>query len=169
MIPKPGKDHTNPSSYRPISLLSCLSKLFEKCLLTRINPYLRIHNKIPSHQFGFREKHGTIEQVNRITSEIRSAFENREYCTAIFLDVSQAFDRVWLEGLTHKIRATLPNNTHKLLESYLYDRKFAVRCNSAMSDDYVIRVGVPQGSVLGPTLYVLYTADIPTSNNIHIC
>lgn len=166
MIPKPGKDHTVPSSYRPISLLSCLSKLFEKCLLTKIVPYLRIHNIIPAHQFGFREKHGTVEQVNRITSEIRTAFEHREYCTAIFLDVSQAFDRVWLDGLMHKIRTTLPNNTHKLLKSYLYNRLFAVRCNNAMSDDHVIGAGVPQGSVLGPTLYVLYTADIPTSRRL---
>jgi len=74
---------------RPICLLSCLSKLFEKCVLTRFNTYLRIQERIPSHQFGFREKHGTIEQVNRITSEIRNAFENREYCTAKFIDVSQ--------------------------------------------------------------------------------
>jgi len=72
MIPKPGRDHTLTSSYRPISL----SKLFEKFLLTRIIPYFRRHNSIPAHQFAFREKHGTIEQVNRITSEIRSAFEN---------------------------------------------------------------------------------------------
>ncbi|KAH8272650.1 hypothetical protein KR044_008482 [Drosophila immigrans] len=66
----------------------------------------------------------------------------------------------------HQIRATLTNNTHQLIESYLYDRKFAVRCNSAMSDDYTIRAGVPQGSVLGPTLYVLYTTDIPTSRRL---
>jgi len=94
MIPKPGKDHRVPSSYRPISLLSCLSRLFEKCLLTRIIPYLEAQNVIPAHQFCFRQNHGTIEQVNRILSEIRTAFEHREYCSAIFLDVSQAFDRV---------------------------------------------------------------------------
>jgi len=70
IIPKPGEDHTLTCSYRPISLLSCLSKLFEKCLLTRIIPYFRRHNSTPAHQFGFRERHGTIEQVNRITSEI---------------------------------------------------------------------------------------------------
>lgn len=166
MIPKPGKDHTIPSSYRPISLLSCLSKLFEKCLLTRIIPYMEAHNIIPAHQFGFRIKHGTIEQVNRITSEIRTAFERREYCSAIFLDVSQAFDRVWLEGLMHKIKTHLPGYTHKLLESYLCNRAFAVRCNTTISDNHTIEAGVPQGSSLGPTLFVLYTADIPTSDRL---
>ncbi|KAH8395740.1 hypothetical protein KR215_005815, partial [Drosophila sulfurigaster] len=59
-----------------------------------------------------------------------------------------------------------PTNTHKLLKSYLYNRKFSLRCNSAMSDDYLIRAGVPQGSVLGPTLYLIYTADIPTSRKL---
>jgi len=166
MIPKPGKDNTTPSSYRTISLLSCLSKLFEKCLLTRIIPYLGAHNVIPAHQFGFRQNHGTIEQVNRITSEIRTAFEHREYCSAIFLDVSQAFDRVWLDGLIHKIKTHLPDYTHKLFESYLYNRTFAVRCNSTTSDDYIIKAGVPQGSALGPTLFLLYTADIPMNEQL---
>jgi len=115
MIAKPGKDHTIPTSYRPISLLSCLSKLVQKCELTRINTYLRIQERIPSHHFGVRQKHGTIELVNRITSEIRNAFEKREYSTAIFIDVSQAFDRVWLEGLMYKIKRMLTYSTHKLL------------------------------------------------------
>jgi len=75
MTAKPGKVHTIPTLYRPISLLSYLSKLFKRCV-------------IPSHQFGFREKHVAIEQVNGITSEIRNAFEKREYCTAMFLDFS---------------------------------------------------------------------------------
>jgi len=88
----------------------------------------KVVRKMPS-KFGFRQNHGTIEQVNRITSEIRTAFEHREYCSAIFLDVSQAFDRVGLDGLMHKIKTHLPDNTHKLLESYLYTRTFAVRCN----------------------------------------
>lgn len=163
MIPKPGKDKTQPSSYRPISLLTCLSKLFEKAFLKQLTPYLRRRNTIPSHQFGFRKNHGTIEQVNRITNEIRTAFEHREYCSAIFLDVAQAFDRVWLEGLMYKITKLLPQNTHKVFESYLFKRVFSTRCNSSTSHDRVINAGVPQGSVLGPVLYTLFTADMPTN------
>jgi len=118
MIQKPGKDQPVPSPYRPISLLSCLSKLLEKCLLTWITPYLRAHNVIRTHLFGFRERHRTIEQVNRIASEIRTSFEHREYWSAIFLDVSQALGR--LEGLMHKIIMSLPEFTHKLHEYSKY-------------------------------------------------
>jgi len=115
-----------------------MSKLFEKCLLTF---YLRTFNKIPEHQFGFQEKHGTIEEVNRITTEIRTAFEKKEYCTAIFLDV--AFDRVWLNGLMHKIMSTLPECTHKLLKSHLRNRVFSVNCGTVMSEDHIVEAGVP--------------------------
>ena len=166
MILKPGKDPTLASSYRPISLLPCLSKLFEKVLQSKLMPYLLDCNIIPSHQFGFREKHGTIEQVNRITNEIRSAFEDREYCTAIFLDVAQAFDRVWHTGMNYKIRRYLPQNVHSVLESYLQDRSFQVKHNSAVTPEFQINAGVPQGSVLGPLLYLIYTSDIPTSNEL---
>ena len=166
MILKPGKDPTLAASYRPISLLPCFSKLFEKVLLSKLTPYLLNNNIIPTHQFGFREKHGTIEQVNRITNEIRSAFEDRQYCTAIFLDIAQAFDRVWHTGMNYKIRRYLPQNVHAVLESYLQGRSFRVKHNSAVTSDFHINAGVQQGSVLGPLLYLIYTSDIPTSNEL---
>ena len=166
LIPKPGKDLTMPSSYRPISLLPCLSKIFERLLLSKIKPFLILHHIIPDHQFGFREKHGTIEQVNRITGEIRKCFEQKKYCSAIFLDVAQAFDKVWHEGLIHKIKCLLPKNVHTILESYLSNRKFRVRYGDSITSSYPIHAGVPQGSVLGPTLYLIYTADIPQNDQI---
>jgi len=170
MIPKPGKGNTLTSSYRPISLLSCLLKRFEKCLLTRITPYFKRHNSIPAHQFGFRKKHGTIEKVNRITSEIRRAFENREYCTAVFLDVSQPFDKVWLDGLMHNIKIMLPNNTHKLLKSYLYNRIFVVRCNTSMSAEHRSWSSSRQRSRANfiPSLHFWYSYE-QTTDYVYVC
>lgn len=166
MLLKPGKDRTLPSSYRPISLLPCISKLFERVILIKLKSFISSHDIIPAHQFGFREGHSTLQQVNRLTNEIRRTFENREYCCAIFLDVAQAFDKVWHEGLVYKIRKYLPANTHSLLESYLKHRLFMVKQGEFTSDEREINAGVPQGSVLGPFLYLLFTADIPTSSNL---
>jgi len=81
----------------------------------------------PCSSIWLPSAHGAIEQINRLTSEIRTAFEHREYCRAIFLDVSLAFNRVWLDGPMHKVRTHLPDYTDKLLESYLYNRVCAVR------------------------------------------
>lgn len=167
MIPKPGKDNTKVESYRPISLLSNMSKLFERLLMNILTPAVNQNNSIPDHQFGFRKKHSTIEQVHRLVSVIRNAFEEKKYCSALFIDVSQAFDKVWHEGLIYKIKHMLPPYTHKLLESYIKGRKFTVKENSLISPPQDIQAGVPQGSILGPLLYILYTADLPTNSHTH--
>lgn len=167
MIPKSGKDVTQASSYRPISLLPVLSKIFERLLLKSLAPHVDSNSLIPNHQFGFRKKHSTIEQVHRITNLIRETFESKQYCSALFIDISQAFDKVWHEGLKYKISSLLPENVHKMLISYLTDRSFVVRSKSTYSSIKRISAGVPQGSILGPFLYLLYTADLPTSSLVH--
>lgn len=162
MIPKPGKPLEQPNSYRPISLLPVIGKLFERILLNRMKVHL--NTILPQHQFGFRESHGTIEQVHRIIDTIGRCLENKLYCSAVFLDISQAFDKVWHEGLIYKIKKTLPHCFLQILKSYLDKRSFQVKCNDDSSELYEIKSGVPQGSILGPILYLIFTADIPTDD-----
>ena len=164
MIKKPDKPAEQVTSYRPISLLPSISKLFEKLFLRRLKPLINI----PDFQFGFRGNHSTIDQVHRVTTVIEKAFEEKKYCPAVFLDVSQAFDKVWHRGLIYKMSKLLPQNVCQLLESYLFERKFRVSQVDAFSNIHPIQAGVPQGSVLGPLLYIIYTADIPVTQNTFI-
>lgn len=99
MIPEPGKPPLEVASYRSISLLPNISKLFEKLLLKRLKPIIESKQLIPSHQFGFRKEHSTIDQVHRITDVIEKSLEEKKFCSVAFLDVAQAFDKVWHRGL----------------------------------------------------------------------
>lgn len=163
---KPGKDPSDVKSYRPISLLPILSKVFEKLLLKRLK--LVINDLIPFHQFGFRERHATIEQINRVVNIINDALENKLFCSAAFLDVCQAFDRVWHVGLKYKLKTMLPHVYYVILKSFIEGRCFQVKYQNVLSELYAIHSGVPQGSVLGPILFILFTADLPNSPRVTI-
>ncbi|KAL4143116.1 hypothetical protein QTP88_005482 [Uroleucon formosanum] len=165
LIHKPNKPKNEPSSYRPISLLPVLGKLFEKVMLKRIRPILKFHKIIPNTQFGFRENHSTTHQIYRIVDKIASSFETKNFCPGVFLDVSQAFDRVWHTGLLFKLKMFLPTPLYLLTKSYLQDRSFLVRQGDSLSSQFKILAGVPQGSDLSPDLYNIYTADIPNCEN----
>lgn len=168
MIPKPGKPTENPSSYRPISLLPILSKMLESLFLKRLMPIIDTKSIIPSHQFGFRKQHGTIEQVHRLVETIHTAFENKEYCTGIFLDISQAFDKVWHDGLLYKLKKLLPINYYLFLNSYIDNRHYFVKEGGEISQLNNTSAGVPQGSVMGPILYLLFTSDLPQNEILTI-
>lgn len=164
MILKPGKDPKDKKSYRPISLLPVISKLFERLLVQRLKITVEERGLIPNHQFGFREKHSTIDQVHRITDIIENCLEKQQVCAATFLDVSQAFDKVWHKGLEYKLERDLPKQFYTILKSYLAERHFRVKHEGEYSNLKQIRAGVPQGSVLGPLLYLLYTRDVPSNH-----
>jgi hypothetical protein len=132
MIPKPGKQaiEVNYSYYRPINLLPVTSKLFEKLLLKRIRTDLDLPTVIPDYLFGFREGHCTIQHRHRIVNKIATSLEENTLCTADFLNVAQAFDKVWHTGLLYKIKSTFPSPYYLLLKSYITDRHFQVKYNS---------------------------------------
>ena len=165
MIPKPGKPPHETACYRSISLLPVMSKLFEKLLIKRLKPIIERKNLILNHQFGFRSKHSTIDQVTRITNIIEHALEEKKVCSTIFLDVMQAFGKVWHRGLNCKLRTILHKQYAEILESYLTERFFRIKQGDAYSELKEIKAQVPQGSVLGPVLYLLYTSDLPKLEN----
>jgi hypothetical protein len=164
MIAKPGKPPTEAASCRPISLLPVLSKIFERLLRKRINEIINSDNLIPMHQFGFREAHSTTQQCHRIVNTIREGLENKKICVEVFLDIQQAFDKVWHHGLLYKLKRIMPSQLYFILKSYLSNRYFDIKTSKDETNYHLIHAGVPQGSVLGPLLYLIYTADIPITN-----
>ena len=168
MIPKPGKNPENAASYRPISILSNISKIFERIFQSRLKELISKKNILPNIQFGFRDKHSTVEQAHRLVSHITQWLENKEYSPTVFLDVSQAFDRVWHDGLVYKLSNLLPAARCELIKDYLSDRSFMVKVGNDYSDYRPISAGVPQGSVSGSTLYLLYTYDIPQDSDVTV-
>ncbi|KAL4130642.1 hypothetical protein QTP88_008059 [Uroleucon formosanum] len=158
-IPKPGKDHRHPTNYSPISLLSSLSKVFEKVILTKLNAV--IGPQIRPEQFAFRSHHSTTNRVGLI-ERLSVNKENKQRTVAIFLDIEKAFDRLWHPGLLYKLYLL---NTPALVKSLLEDRSFIVRVENEISSAKPIRAGVPQSSCLSPLLYSAYTNDIPLNSN----
>lgn len=159
LFQKPGKDPLFPQNYRPISLLTSFSKIFERVIYNRLQPFL---DKLPDEQHGFRKDLSTTKQLVRILEFIGEGIHNKESSAILMLDVAKAFDRVWHQGLILKlIRFDINTDLVHLLYSYLRDRKFRVKVGNTLSTERHIKASVPQGSILGPILYLIYVADFP--------
>lgn len=164
MVPKPGLDGKFPQNYRPISLLNAISKIGEKIIRTRLNEELEEKNIIPNEQFGFRTGHSTEGQALRLAETIYNNFEERNFTAALFIDISKAFDKVWHDGLIVKLKEFgISQQIISILATFLRERTFQVRYGTEISDKKSIEAGVPQGAVLSPTLYNIFTADIPSN------
>lgn len=163
LIPKPSTNKTNPSNYRPISLLSHLGKLLERLINFRLRLHLDFHDIIPSHQFGYRQYSSTEDALNCLLTYIQANRTARRKTLLVTTDVTKAFDTVWHSGLKHKILNDfhLPPPIIKFLCNFLTDRQCRVRHMTATSNFFSPSAGVPQGSVLAPTLFIMYTHDIP--------
>ncbi|GFS63745.1 RNA-directed DNA polymerase from mobile element jockey [Trichonephila clavipes] len=104
MLAKPNQDRTYPQGYRPISLINATAKIFERIILTRIKSHCKAIDCIPPEQCGFREGHSTLHQLIRVTNIIDEGFAHKFYTVGVFLDVKRAFDKMWHDGLTYKLR-----------------------------------------------------------------
>ncbi|GBN95719.1 RNA-directed DNA polymerase from mobile element jockey [Araneus ventricosus] len=158
-IYKQGKNAQIPDSYRPISLLSSLSKLAETVILHRLEA--ETDNKLIPFQFGFRKGLSTTEQLIRMTEHIREGFINRASTAAVFIDIAKAFDRVWIDGLIYKMhKLEIPRQLILLIQSYLKGRNFTVRVEKELSTLRNTEAGVVQGSRLGRHCFNIFINDI---------
>lgn len=157
-------DRGNPENYRPISLLPTISKLYEKFLSYQMNNYLESNNVLSNRQHGFRRNRSTETAVLSLTEKITSSLERQNYTTAFFLDLSKAFDTVDHDILLRKLlHYGIVGKSYKILKDYLSYRRFFVCINDQTSSMKNINVGVPQGSVLGPLLFIIYMNDFHNS------
>ena len=161
-IPKAGKDHSNPHSYRPISLLSCTSKVAEKMVNNRLTWYLEKECKLSPTQCGFRKRRSTEDLLVRLEHQIRACLVNRQVTVSVFFDLERAFDTISHDHLLYKLaRAGIGGNMLSWIEEYLKNRSFKVAVGNTKSEEKFLKCGLPQGSSLSPTLFNLMMADIP--------
>ncbi|KAG1671734.1 RNA-directed DNA polymerase from mobile element jockey [Nymphon striatum] len=160
-IPKPGKDHTDPSNYRPIALTSCICKTMERMINCRLTYYLESNNILTRCQSGFRRHRSTIDHLVRFETLVREAFIRREHLAAVFFDLEKAYETTWKYGILRDLfNSGLRGRMPIFINHFLTNRKFRVRVGTTFSDHFDLEMGVPQGSILSVTLFSLKINDI---------
>jgi hypothetical protein len=150
-------DKTDPSNFRPISVISVIAKILEKLINIRLLSFFSKNDTFSGSQYGFRKKLSTEDAVLALTSAIVENVDAGKKCLAVFLDLKKAFDTVSIPILLRNLHDVgIRGDPLKLLESYLTDRISRVGVGSTLSSECTVNYGVPQGSVLGPTLFLVY-------------
>ena len=153
-------------NYRPVSLLPAISKILEKLMYKKVLSFLDANNILFKHQYGFRPKHSTVHPIIHLLNHCAEASNKiiPEYTLAIFCDLSKAFDVISHDIILKKLNTYgIRGNVNNWFRSYLSDRKQFVDIDGNSSNNVNMQCGVPQGSILGPLLYLLYVNDISKS------
>jgi len=160
---KKGKPADEISSYRPISLTSCLGKLAERMTNARLYWYLETSQLLNIHQAGFRKGQRTEDLLFRMTQQIIDGFHEKKSTVGVFVDLQQAYDRVWRKGLFMKMQdCGIHGNLYKWIKDFLNDRLIQTKVQNAYSSKQVLEEGLPQGSSLSCTLFLIFLNDLPS-------